>query len=66
MQARIADGSAGSALHAQSAPLRAIDNLSTWLEQDVHELLPPPSQEHLNKLRGRVQRMERLLDDLLA
>ena len=54
------------ASHDLKAPLRAIDNLSTWLEQDVHELLPPPSQEHLYKLRGRVQRMERLLDDLLA
>ena len=54
------------ASHDLKAPLRAIDNLSTWLDQDVHELLPPASQEHLNKLRGRVQRMERLLDDLLA
>ncbi len=54
------------ASHDLKAPLRAIDNLSTWLEQDVHALLPPASQEHLNKLRGRVQRMERLLDDLLA
>jgi PAS domain S-box-containing protein len=54
------------ASHDLKAPLRAIDNLSTWLEQDVHDLLPPPSREHLNKLRGRVQRMERLLDDLLA
>jgi signal transduction histidine kinase len=54
------------ASHDLKAPLRAIDNLSTWLEQDVHDLLPVPSQEHLAKLRGRVQRMERLLDDLLA
>jgi PAS domain S-box-containing protein len=54
------------ASHDLKAPLRAIDNLSTWLEQDVHDLLPAPSQEHLDKLRGRVQRMERLLDDLLA
>jgi signal transduction histidine kinase len=54
------------ASHDLKAPLRAIDNLSTWLEQDVHELLPGPSQEHLAKLRGRVRRMERLLDDLLA
>jgi signal transduction histidine kinase len=54
------------ASHDLKAPLRAIDNLSTWLDQDVHDLLPLSSQEHLNKLRGRVQRMERLLDDLLA
>jgi PAS domain S-box-containing protein len=54
------------ASHDLKAPLRAIDNLASWLEQDVHDLLPRSSQEHLDKLRGRVQRMERLLDDLLA
>lgn len=54
------------ASHDLKAPLRAIDNLSTWLDQDVNALLPPASQEHLQKLRGRVRRMERLLDDLLA
>jgi len=54
------------ASHDLKAPLRAIDNLSTWLYQDANDVLPPPSQEHLQKLRGRVRRMERLLDDLLA
>lgn len=54
------------ASHDLKAPLRAIDNLATWLHQDVNELLPPQSQEHLHKLRGRVRRMEKLLDDLLA
>ena len=36
---------------SQGAAARHLDNLSTWLDQDVHELLPPASQEHLNKLR---------------
>jgi PAS domain S-box-containing protein len=54
------------ASHDLKAPLRAIDNLSAWIEEDTGKLLPPASLEHLNKLRGRVQRMERLLDDLLA
>jgi PAS domain S-box-containing protein len=54
------------ASHDLKAPLRAIDNLSTWLYQDAFDLLPTASQEHLQKLRGRVRRMERLLDDLLA
>jgi PAS domain S-box-containing protein len=54
------------ASHDLKAPLRAIDNLSAWIEEDTGDLLPPASLEHLNKLRGRVQRMERLLDDLLA
>lgn len=54
------------ASHDLKAPLRAIDNLSKWIESDAAALLPPDSQEHLAKLRGRVHRMERLLDDLLA
>lgn len=54
------------ASHDLKAPLRAIDNLSTWLQQDAFDLLPAPSQEHLQKLHGRVRRMEKLLDDLLA
>ena len=54
------------ASHDLKAPLRAIDNLSKWIEADAYAQLPPPSQVHLQKLRGRVQRMERLLDDLLA
>jgi PAS domain S-box-containing protein len=54
------------ASHDLKAPLRAIDNLSKWIEADAQDVLPLPSREHLVKLRGRVQRMERLLDDLLA
>ncbi|MBX3011453.1 MAG: PAS domain S-box protein [Caldilineaceae bacterium] len=54
------------ASHDLKAPLRAIDNLASWLMEDVHPLLPAQSQEHLQKLRGRVTRMEKLLDDLLA
>jgi PAS domain S-box-containing protein len=54
------------ASHDLKAPLRAIDNLSKWIEADAQDVLPPGSRAHLVKLRGRVQRMERLLDDLLA
>jgi PAS domain S-box-containing protein len=54
------------ASHDLKAPLRAIDNLAAWISQDAAALLPPPSAEHLAKLRGRVRRMEQLLDDLLA
>jgi signal transduction histidine kinase len=54
------------ASHDLKAPLRAIDNLSKWIEADVGPILPATSREHLVKLRGRVQRMERLLEDLLA
>lgn len=54
------------ASHDLKAPLRAIMNLSNWIMEDANALLPPPSQEHLTKLRSRAIRMERLLDDLLT
>lgn len=53
------------ASHDLKAPLRAIDNLATWIEEDAAEMLPEASREHLRDLLGRVQRMQKLLDDLL-
>lgn len=54
------------ASHDLKAPLRSIAYLASWIEQDGGKLLPPASQEHLTKLLARVQRMDKLLDDLLA
>jgi PAS domain S-box-containing protein len=54
------------ASHDLKSPLRAIAHLVTWITEDAADLLPPPSQEHLAKLHSRAQRMEALLDDLLA
>ncbi|MFN8492887.1 MAG: PAS domain S-box protein [Caldilineaceae bacterium] len=54
------------ASHDLKAPLRAIEHLAHWISEDAQALLPPPSQEHLVKLRGRVKRLDKLLDDLLA
>lgn len=54
------------ASHDLRSPLRAIDNLSKWVAEDSSHLLLDPSKEHLQKIRGRVQRMDKLLDDLLA
>ncbi len=54
------------ASHDLKAPLRAIDNLAGWIAEDAAALLPPQSQEHFAKLKSRVRRMEKLLDDLLA
>ena len=54
------------ASHDLKAPLRAIDHLAAWIAQDADGSLPPTSREHLQKLRSRIRRMERLLDDLLA
>ncbi|MBE9207682.1 PAS domain S-box protein [Nostoc sp. LEGE 06077] len=53
------------ASHDLKAPLRAIANLSQWLEEDLNDQLPPENQQQLNLLRGRVRRMEGLINGLL-
>ncbi|MDC0659709.1 PAS domain S-box protein [Leisingera sp. SS27] len=53
------------ASHDLRAPLRVIDNASTWLEEDLADVLDEDSRENLQLLRSRVTRMDRLLDDLL-
>ena len=53
------------ASHDLKAPLRVIDNTSKWLEEDLQEHLSGENRENINLLRGRVHRMETLLDDLL-
>jgi hypothetical protein len=51
--------------HDLKAPLRVIQNASVWLEEDLEKLLTPEARVNLALLRSRVQRMEKLLDDLL-
>ncbi|KST65939.1 PAS domain S-box protein [Mastigocoleus testarum] len=53
------------ASHDLKAPLRAIANLSQWLEDDLSGNLPPENQRQLELLRGRVNRMENLINGLL-
>ncbi len=53
------------ASHDLRAPLRAIESLSLWLEEDLAGILPAESAEHLWLLRERTKRMEALLDSLL-
>ncbi|NJK46908.1 PAS domain-containing protein [Candidatus Gracilibacteria bacterium] len=52
--------------HDLKAPLRAISNLSTWIEEDLNERLLPENQRQMELLRGRVYRLEALIDGLLA
>jgi signal transduction histidine kinase len=54
-----------AASHDLKAPLRVIDNASKWLEEDLQEHLTAETRENMNLLRGRIRRMEKLLDDLL-
>lgn len=50
--------------HDLKAPLRAIANLSVWLEEDLVDL-PEENQHQLQLLRRRVYRMEALINGLL-
>ncbi|MCX6046767.1 MAG: PAS domain-containing protein [Chloroflexi bacterium] len=54
------------ASHDLKAPLRAINNLASWIDEDPNSRLSPTAQEYLLKLRGRIKRMQKLLDDLLT
>ncbi|MBW4550278.1 MAG: CHASE3 domain-containing protein [Aphanocapsa sp. GSE-SYN-MK-11-07L] len=53
------------ASHDLKAPLRAITSLSEWIEEDLAGQLPPQNQTQMTLLRGRVQRMQALLNGLL-
>jgi PAS domain S-box-containing protein len=54
-----------AASHDLKAPLRVIDNCSRWIEEDLQEHLAGDTRENMNLMRGRIKRMEKLLDDLL-
>ena len=51
--------------HDLKAPLRAISNLSVWIEEDLGTELPAEIQQQMAQLRGRVQRMEAMINGLL-
>jgi signal transduction histidine kinase len=51
--------------HDFKSPLRGIDQLANWISEDAGEVLPESSRGHLAKIRGRVKRMDLLLNDLL-
>ncbi len=53
------------ASHDLKAPLRAIANLSEWIEEDLKDQLPPENQRQMELLRERVYRLEALINGLL-
>lgn len=53
------------ASHDLRAPLRGIDNLAGWIASDLAEVMTEENQEQMDLLRGRVRRLESLLDGLL-
>lgn len=53
------------ASHDLKAPLRGIANLSQWVEEDLGGSLAGEGKAHMELLRGRVNRMELLIDGIL-
>lgn len=53
------------ASHDLKAPLRGIANLSRWVEEDLEGEASEEVRDHLDLLRGRVMRMEGLIDGIL-
>lgn len=51
--------------HDLKAPLRAIANLSEWIEEDLEGSLTVTTQEQMTLLRSRVERMSATIDGLL-
>lgn len=53
------------ASHDLRAPLRGIANLTLWMEEDLEGRLSEDERERMHLLRGRVQRLETLIDGIL-
>ncbi len=51
--------------HDLRAPLRAISNLSTWIEDDLAADVPAETRAHLELLRRRTRRLENLISGIL-
>ncbi len=51
--------------HDLKAPLRAIANLSQWIEEDLEGSIDDDIREQLTLMRGRVARMEGLINGIL-
>jgi len=51
--------------HDLKAPLRAIINLASWIEEDIGATLPDENKDQFALLKSRVYRMEGLINGLL-
>ncbi|MGK4007933.1 ATP-binding protein [Sorangium sp. So ce1036] len=54
------------ASHDLKAPLRGIANLAQWIEDDLSDRLTEGTRHQMELLRGRVRRMEALIEGILA
>lgn len=51
--------------HDLKAPLRGIANLAQWIEDDLGDKMDDQARQHMGLLRGRVKRLENLIDGIL-
>ncbi|MFK8014903.1 MAG: PAS domain-containing protein [Gammaproteobacteria bacterium] len=54
------------ASHDLRAPMRGIDQLATWIEEDLGDRLDDDVQSKLRLMRKRVGRMDKMLSDILT
>jgi PAS domain S-box-containing protein len=53
------------ASHDLKSPLRGISDLVEWINEDLNNLAPEPVSKNIARIKVRIGRMERLIDDLL-
>lgn len=51
--------------HDLKAPLRAINNLSVWIEEDLEGKMEADTKKNFDMLRGRILRLEALINGIL-
>jgi len=51
--------------HDLKAPLRAINSLSEWIEEDLGDKLQSETKQNMDLMRSRVKRMEMLINGIL-
>lgn len=52
--------------HDLKAPLRGIDNVISWIEEDYAAAIPAKVNEYLQLIKGRVNRLENLIQGILS
>jgi signal transduction histidine kinase len=52
--------------HDLKAPLRGIDNVVTWIEEDHSQELSPKMAEYIGLIKGRIVRAENLIRGILS
>ena len=55
-----------AAAHDLKSPLRGIGHLMKWIVNDSNQTLTDESLDYFEQMKGRIGRMDRLLDDLLT